>query len=352
MRLPVNHAVPLVILLLGGGAVAGLHEAQARPADTVSTAAPTGPAADYPVTVGAPYTIGTTTWTPADQLNYDAVGYAGSSGTLNGVSGAHKTLPLPSYAEVTALDSGRTILVRLVERGPQDNDTLVALSTAAAAQLGIVPGSHTAVRVRRVNPPEIERAALRTGGTAPMRMETPEALLKVLRRKLAEQSPLMPPPSVPPAMPTGIVGDGALPVSSAPRSPVAAPPKLPTSSSTQTTAALAASPKKTSAAAKPAAVTNLPTSVTAPKSNSAPHAVEGAKAPEPATKGTHLVQVAAFSSRENADKAARQLGGAVTPAGKLWRVRLGPFVGAKEASSALEKAKAAGYSDARIQRTD
>jgi rare lipoprotein A len=36
----------------------------------------------------------------------------------------------------------------------------------------------------------------------------------------------------------------------------------------------------------------------------------------------------------------------------LWRVRLGPFPGGKEASSALEKAKAAGYSDARIQRAD
>jgi rare lipoprotein A len=352
MRLPANHAVPLAILLLGGGAVSGLQEAQARPAAPVSAAVPTGPAADYPVTVGAPYTIGTTTWTPADQLNYDAVGYAGSSATLTGVSGAHKTLPLPSYAEVTALDSGHTILVRLVERGPQDNDTLVALSTAAAAQLGIVAGSHTAVRVRRVNPPEIERAALRTGGTAPMRMETPEALLKVLRRKLADQSPLMPPPSVPPAMPASIVGDGALPASSAPRSAVAPPQKLPTSSSTQTTAAPAPSPKKTAAAAKPASTTNLPTSVTVPKSTSAPHkAVATTKAPEPAARGTHIVQVATFSSSENAEKAARRLGGAVTPAGKLWRVRLGPFAGAKEASSALEKAKAAGYSDARIQRT-
>jgi len=326
MRLPVNHALPLTVLLLAGGI--GATEAKAP---VVAAAAPTGPAADYPVVVGAPYTIGTTTWTPADQLNYDAVGLAGVDTALSGVSAAHKTLPLPSYAEITALDSGRTILVRLVERGPQDNDTLAALSTAAAVQLGLAPGSRAAIRVRRVNPPEVERAALRNGGTAPMRMETPESLLKVLRRKLAEQSPLMPPPSVPPTMPKSLAGDQALPTPTPSRPMPAAPAK---------------------AAVKPNAMPAPAKAIAPAASPQPPRPAPKPPVAAPVAKGTHVVQVAAFSTRERAAKVAQALGGTVTPAGRLWRVRLGPYNGAKDAASALEKARAGGYRDARIQRAD
>jgi rare lipoprotein A len=337
MRLPVNHALPLAALLL----IALSGEVQAKPAEPGATA-PTGPAADYPVTVGEPYTIGKTTWTPSDQLNYDAVGLAGAAGELGGVAAAHKTLPVPSYAEVTALDSGRTILVRIIERGPADNDTLVALSPAALTQLGLAPGSRAAVRVRRVNPPEVERAALRTGGTAPLRMETPESLLKVLRRKLAEQSPLMPPPSMPPAMPANLSTAQALPSAPLPKPKTeqAAKP-LPTS------AAKPVTPVPSRMPAAPAKAAVVPAKAPAPANTP-----KATAANAPAAKGTHVVQVAAFSTRERADKAARALGGMVTPAGRLWRVRMGPFSSTKDARSALEKAKAGGYSDARIQRAD
>jgi rare lipoprotein A len=339
MRLPVNQALPFAALMLAGGCG---HALAKPPAATV--AAPTGPAADYPVTVGAPYTIGTTTWTPADQLNYDAVGFAGVADGLSGIAAAHKTLPLPSYAEVTALDTGRTILVRIVERGPRDNETLVALSGPAATQLGLAPGARSPVRVRRVNPPEIERAAIRTGGTAPMRMETPDSLLKVLRRKLAEQSPLMPPPSVPPAMPTNIAA--GLPKSA----PItAAPPEL-----SRPVPAASNKPSKPAerlpaSKPKPEAVVSRRAPQVTPVARNTPAAPS---TPATRTKGSHVVQVAAFSTRDRADKAARQLGGTVTPAGRLWRVRIGPFPGSGEAASALEKAKAAGYRDARIQRAD
>jgi rare lipoprotein A len=327
MRLPANQAWPLTALLLAGAT----GQAQAKP-PLATIAAPTGPAADYPVIVGAPFVIGTTTWTPADQLNYDAVGLAGTANDLSGIAAAHKTLPLPSYAEITALDTGRTILVRVVARGPQDNETLVALSPAAATQLGLPPGARAAVRVRRVNPPEVERAALRTGESAPMRMETPESLLKVLRRKLADQSPLMPPPSVPPAMPMKLDGEHTTPAPVQAPSPDTVPakpfaksgPKLP----------IAAKPRPSSV---PRAAAVLP----------ATEAVASHRA-----NGTHVVQVAAFSTRERAAKAAHDLGGVMTSAGRFWRVRLGPFNGAKDAASALEKARSAGYRDARIQRAD
>ncbi|WP_022675357.1 SPOR domain-containing protein, partial [Novosphingobium sp. B-7] len=71
-------------------------------------------------------------------------------------------------------------------------------------------------------------------------------------------------------------------------------------------------------------------------------------APPPHAKA-YVVQVGAFSTRANADKAAREVGGAVTPAGKFFRVRIA--AGSQdEAKAALGKAKRAGYADAQIQR--
>lgn len=327
MRFPVNRALPLaaLILLSAGGAFA---------ADRAAPPAPvTGPAADYPVVVGEPYTVGDTVWTPVDQLNYDAVGKAtvGADGG-GGITAAHKTLPLPSYVEVTALDSGRTILVRLERRGPMDNDALVELSPEAATQLGLASGARAPVRVRRVNPPEQERALLRTGGRAPERMETPEGLLKVLRRKLVDQSPLLPPSAAMPATTTG----GPVKLAPAVKAPV---PAKAVPAKTQPSRPL---PKASTPAPAPAPKPSAPP----PKPGPKPSPVAAPAAP--AEKGSIVVQVAAFSSEASARKVAAQLGGTVTPSGKLWRVRLGPYANRAKAGPALEKAKRAGYSDARI----
>lgn len=125
-----------------------------------------GPQADYPLVIGSPYLVGDKTYTPADVLNYDEVGYL-TVGSGTGITGAHHTLPYPSYVEVTSLDSGRTILVRLEARGPMDSDHLIALSPDAMTQLEA--SRDTPVRVRRVtrrknSAPCCERAALRLCG--------------------------------------------------------------------------------------------------------------------------------------------------------------------------------------------
>ena len=75
---------------------------------------------------------------------------------------------------------------------------------------------------------------------------------------------------------------------------------------------------------------------------------------EPAApaKGGWLVQVGAFSSQARAEAAAKSIGAQVAPAGKLWRVRMTGLTSRTAAEAALAKAKAAGYSDARIQRAD
>lgn len=265
-----------------------------------ATPAELGPQGDYPVVIGDPFVIDGVTYTPADTMNYDAVGYAVPA-EGSGISGAHRTLPLPCYVEVTALDSGHTILVRLDRRGPMSGgDSLVALSAGAWAQLGL-SADRAAVRVRRVNPPEQERALLRTGQAAPMRMDTPPGLLSALKRKLGIATP---PPADEPAK--------ALPPAPAPK-----------------------------AAAKPA---------TKPEARPAPLAKpatpKAAATPKPARTGS-AVQVAAFSTRERAEKAAAQVGGTVSAAGRFFRVRI-PAQGDAAVQAALAKARAAGYAGATV----
>ena len=142
--------------------------------------------------------MGNVTYTPQDAVNYDEVGYAGWYGeelhgnaTANGesfvataVSAAHRTLPMPSYVEVTALDTGRTILVRVNDRGPFANDRIIDLSRGAAEQLGVRAQGHVAVRVRIVDPAEKDRARLRKGKAAADRPTVPERILVNLRAQM------------------------------------------------------------------------------------------------------------------------------------------------------------------------
>ncbi|MBO9724626.1 MAG: septal ring lytic transglycosylase RlpA family protein [Novosphingobium sp.] len=138
------------------------------------------PVSDSPVRVGAPYKVRGTTYTPAAQPGYDMLGYAtwygGESGNQvangerfrpNWLTAAHKTLPLPSYVEVTALDTGRRILVRVNDRGPfGESARIIDLSRGAAEALGVRGKGKAAVRVRVVEPAEKDRAALRKGKAA------------------------------------------------------------------------------------------------------------------------------------------------------------------------------------------
>src|SRR3546814_10196370 len=70
----------------------------------------------------------------------------------DGITAAHKTLPLPSYVEVTSLQTGRTILVRVNDRGPFARGRIIDLSKGAAEQLGIRAAGTAPVRVRVVDP--------------------------------------------------------------------------------------------------------------------------------------------------------------------------------------------------------
>lgn len=78
-----------------------------------------------------------------------------SSGDLYdmfGMSGAHRTLPIPSYARVTNLENGKSVIVRINDRGPFHSERLIDLSFAAAYKLGYSSKGSTRVRVERVFP--------------------------------------------------------------------------------------------------------------------------------------------------------------------------------------------------------
>ena len=306
MRLPVNRNLPLaaLTLLLAMGAPALARERVEPPRAN-------GPQADYPMVLGKPFAVDGVTYTPADTLNYDVVGWAATSTDGgNTITASHRTLPLPSYVEITALDTGRTILVRLERRGPMTGELLTELSPGAAEQLGILGQDDAAVRVRRVNPPEPERGALRAGRPAPARMDTPPSLRAVLIRRLKQQ------------------GAG---VQVSRSGPMPQPDRLPAKAD--------AKPGLAPRASRPAA---------APM----PAQTRPVQAAPAAELGPWFVQVGAFSAPERAQAAAAALGARVYAGGGLWRVRIPGFASPAAAERALDQVRAAGYTDARIQRAD
>ena len=339
-----------ILASCGGGKMAdadGLSAASQIPATTG--------VADLPVKIGGPYKVGNVSYTPEDVAAYDDVGYASYYGnelagnrTANGemflpagITAAHKTLPLPSYVEVTALDTGRTILVRINDRGPFANDRLVDLSEGAARQLGITGQGVAGVRVRKVNPPEQERAALRSGRQVAERISTPESLLRVLNMKLAKQ----PKPSAAAqlavaAVPTAPVANGVTATSSLPNAGNA-----PSGRFIREGAQTPANSSRAMPAARPKP------SKDGRFIREDEGTAKAAGAP-PVSAAGYVVQLASYSNRGRADQLARSLGASVQASsdGTLYRVRFGPYATEAEAQRGLATAQQRGYPQARIFR--
>lgn len=156
------------------------------------------PVSDARVQIGRTYVIRGNSYTPAADPSYDRIGFASWYGsesgnqTANGerfrpewITAAHTTLPLPSYVEVTSLDTGRRIIVRVNDRGPFAGDMrLIDLSRGAAEQLGIRRQGVAPVRVRVVEPSERDRERLRKGKPAADLSPLPARQLESLRGQL------------------------------------------------------------------------------------------------------------------------------------------------------------------------
>lgn len=138
--------------------------------------------------VGKPYNINGRTYVPAENPHYRAEGVASWYGrdfhgrlTANGevydmhsISAAHTTLPLPSYVRVTNLNNGRSIVVRVNDRGPYHRDRVIDLSIGTAKALDFYHRGIARVRVEYVGRAPIEGsddtmliATLREGSPAP-----------------------------------------------------------------------------------------------------------------------------------------------------------------------------------------
>lgn len=115
--------------------------------------------------VGKPYTIGGRTYVPREDTSLDEVGVASWYGgdfhhgtrTANGevvdrgaISAAHRTMPLPSYARVTSLATGKSIIVRVNDRGPYSGGRIIDLSEKTAELLDIKRRGISKVRVQYV----------------------------------------------------------------------------------------------------------------------------------------------------------------------------------------------------------
>lgn len=79
---------------------------------------------------------------------------SGESYDMYGMTAAHKTLPLPTYARITNLKNGRTVVVRINDRGPFVANRLIDLSYTAAAKLDMLREGTTLVEVRALVPGE------------------------------------------------------------------------------------------------------------------------------------------------------------------------------------------------------
>jgi rare lipoprotein A len=283
---------------------------------------PPPPVEDHTVTVpsnagvykvGQPYQVDNVWYYPREQPDYDETGIASWYGptfygkkTANGemydgnqLTAAHKTLPMPVNVRVTNLDNGKSLVVRVNDRGPYARGRVIDLSKRAAELLDVAQTGTARVRVTYLGRADIN------GAPAAI---TPPAIANAL-----------------PAAPAGKVDTAALGI--VPGAVVASAP------------------------AKPVQV---PTA-SIPSQMFADDQPTGKVTRVPVPPATHLyVQLGAFSKMENAKALLGKVGGdlrisTLQRAGQtLYRVRSAPLASVKDADAALARITGAGANDAHI----
>ncbi|MGI8724171.1 MAG: septal ring lytic transglycosylase RlpA family protein [Methyloceanibacter sp.] len=274
--------------------------------------------------VGKPYQIAGTWYQPREDPSYSRIGRASWYGelfhgrrTANGeiydmerLSAAHPTLPLPVYARVTNLSNGRTIVVRVNDRGPYANDRIIDVSRRAAEALGFRQHGTAQVQVQYM-------------ARAPLNGDD-----RYEEKFLANQ--------------------GWMQVAATARKPKVDP--LPVGSIPGGTPLPQENPNRF-----------VPPTVMAAKPQTAPFTVgtPPSVAPEAADPVTGiLVQAGSFRDKDNADRARSRLA-AIAPvevapvavgSETFFRVRVGPFASDGDAKKALGQVRRGGYSGAKIVR--
>jgi rare lipoprotein A len=293
--------------------------------------------------VGQPYQVSGVWYKPREDPGYDRVGQASWYGelfhgrrTANGeiydmerLSAAHPTLPLPVYAQVTNLSNGRSIVVRVNDRGPYASDRIIDLSRRSAELLDFRSSGTARVRVKY-----LARAPLNGDDSYERRFVASQRWMQVAAKGKS------PAGGERPAAVSSIPGASILPAENPENlaSPWKAAAPLAETASAEGPLRWQASPQ---ADARPAvaATGSLP---------------RGGKSA--AQSDQLLIQAGSFKSKENADKARTALA-AIAPVdvdtieaggGIFFRVRVGPFAEASEAETALTRVTGAGYQGAKI----
>ncbi len=276
--------------------------------------------------LGNPYQVSGRWYTPREDANYDRVGIASWYGelfhgrrTANGeiydmtaLSAAHPTLPLPSYARVTNLSNGRTMVVRVNDRGPYANNRIIDLSQRSAELLGFRQRGTTPIRVTYVGPAPLsgddsyERNVLAS--------QTWLQYASAETKKLAGVTPVF-------------------------------------STTIAKTPPRSAAPAVASAGSKPS-VSDAMTVGSIPAGRPAPPREPA----EPDLKDPVFVQAGTFRDKDNAERLRNRLAelGPVDllPASvsgtNYYRVRMGPFARQEIVDEALRQAEAAGAVGARV----
>nr|WP_315399206.1 septal ring lytic transglycosylase RlpA family protein [uncultured Duganella sp.] len=270
-----------------------------------------------PITDNEPFTqVGMGTW-----YGKKFHGQRTSSGEIYDMykmTAAHPTLPIPSYARVSNMVSGATVIVRINDRGPFHGKRAIDVSYTAALKLGLLgKGSHE-LKIERILPDEVDRMlATREGvsGTTAPRLQSqskPGARLSSYSGEGGKQLPTTPQPLVltPKAVPAGAA-------SVAPVVPVATAGSAPVVASTVSTASAASSAKPEIEALM---LGDRATAVT----------------------GGFYLQLGAYARAENAELVRGKLAGngfstlEVVQSGSVHRLFGGPFASRQEALQAAQ----------------
>jgi rare lipoprotein A len=293
--------------------------------------------------IGNPYRVGSVWYYPEENFHLVETGIASWYGpdfhggkTANGeiydqnaLTAAHRTLQLPSVIRVTNLENGRSVVVRVNDRGPYLRGRILDVSKRAAELLGFI-GTGTA----RVRVEVLEGESRKVADMAKRGMDTS-------RVSLAKLSSAAPPPQPKrgPQMASLRNDAEALPESlqtptitveelNAPGRPLATPPP-----SWNAPSPAAVQPASYTPSAQPLVTTS------------------------PVHQTQIFVQAGAFGVQENAQRLKSKLSSVapviidpVTTSGgrKLWRVKLGPMASVAEADAVLDQVVRAGADGARV----
>jgi rare lipoprotein A len=299
---------------------------------------------------GSAYQVDGVWYQPREDPTYDRVGKASWYGelfhgrrTANGeiydmdrLSAASPTLPMPVYVRVTNLENGRSIIVRVNDRGPYANDRIMDLSQRSAEMLGFRDEGTAQVRVQY-----LARAPLNGDDSYERRYLANQSWAQIASRGRPSSGG----PREPAAVGSIAADTRPLPLLKR-RYDVQAAGRIATQAPGH--AAATQAPEQ----AMPGAQPQLRWQASA-RARARPSFQEGL---DRATTGGFVIQVGSFRSQDNAERARSLLGGiapvevAPTQVGgeTLFRVRVGPFGDESAAMAALARVTEAGYRGAKI----